>query len=235
MLKLVRAGAKHFVAGLTISVLALGAMTASADDAADARELVEKAQATLAKFASDPVMGGFRAAVKKAHGVLISPQISRAAVIVGVSGGNGVLVARDQAGKWSGPAFYTLGEASFGLQAGADAAQVIFVAMTERGVTKLLSSNVKLGVDATVAAGPVGAGAEAATAGLSVDILSFSLSQGLYAGISAEGGVLGARGSLNKAYYGKEVSPADILVKHEVTNPHAAGLLEEITKVASGK
>jgi lipid-binding SYLF domain-containing protein len=235
MLKRVHVGTRLLVITLAIAALAVGAMPARADDAADAKELVEKAQATLAKFAADPLMGGFRAAVKNSKGVLIAPQISRAAVIVGVSGGSGVLLARDQAGKWAGPAFYTMGEASFGLQAGADAAQVALVAMTDRGVQKLLGSNVKLGADVSAAAGPVGAGAEAATAGLSVDILAFSLSQGLYAGISAEGGMIGKRDSLNKAYYGQEVSPEDILVKHTVSNPHAAPLLEEITKVAGGK
>src|SRR6185503_9148310 len=97
--------------------------------------------------------------------MLILPQMVRAAFIVGGSGGSGVLIARDEkAGKWKGPAFYTLGGASFGFQAGADAAEVVILAMTERGVTKLLSPQVKLGADVSVAAGPVGGGASAATA-----------------------------------------------------------------------
>ncbi|MGH7480362.1 MAG: lipid-binding SYLF domain-containing protein, partial [Candidatus Methylomirabilales bacterium] len=94
---------------------------------------------------------------------------------MGISGGSGVLLAHDaKARKWGGPAFYTIGEASFGLQAGGQAAEVVLVALTDRGVTALLSTSAKLGADAGVALGPVGAGAEAATANLSVDLVSYS-------------------------------------------------------------
>ena len=111
-------------------------------------------------------MGALRDLAKKAKGTIDPPQMLRGAFIVGASGGTGVLVARDEkTGKWRGPAFLHPGRASFGFQAGADAAEVIIVAMTERGVTKLLSPQVKLGADISVAAGPVGGGATAATAG----------------------------------------------------------------------
>jgi SH3 domain-containing YSC84-like protein 1 len=152
--------------------------SAWADDAMDARQLVEKAKLTVEQFQTDPNMGSLRDLAKKAKGMLILPQMIRAAFIVGGSGGSGVLVARDEkAGQWRGPAFYTLGGASFGFQAGADAAEVIILAMTERGVTKLLSPQVKLGADISVAAGPVGGGAAAATAGLSADLISYSMAK----------------------------------------------------------
>ena len=94
----------------------------------------------MEEFQSDPNMGGFRDLAKRARGMLILPQMVRAAFILGASGGSGVLVARDSpTGSWHGPAFNTLGGASFGFQAGADAAEVIILAMTERGVTKLLA------------------------------------------------------------------------------------------------
>jgi lipid-binding SYLF domain-containing protein len=80
----------------------------------------------------------------------------------------------------------------------------------------------------------VGAGAEAATANLSADIVSYSRAKGLYAGMSVEGAVVATRGSLNKAYYGQEVSPTDILIRRTVSNPQAAGLIEAVTK-AGGK
>jgi lipid-binding SYLF domain-containing protein len=136
--------------------------------------------------------------------------------------------------QWRGPAFYTLGGASFGFQAGADAAEVIILAMTERGVTKLLSPQVKLGADISVAAGPVGAGAAAATAGLSADLISYSMAKGLYGGFSVDGSVAGVRTAMNKAYYGKAVSPADILIKGTVKNPQASALLEAATKIGGG-
>jgi lipid-binding SYLF domain-containing protein len=83
-----------------------------------------------------------------------------------------------------------------------------------------------------IAVGPVGAGAEAATANLSADIISFSRAKGLYAGVSLEGAVVATRGALNKAYYGKEVSPTDILVKRTVSNQKAAGLVSAVSKAA---
>src|SRR5262245_51563774 len=167
-------------------------MGAQADDAQDARQLVEKAKLSAEQFRTDSNMASLRDYSKKAKGMLILPQMLRAAFIFGGSGGSGVLVTRDQkTGRWHGPAFYSLGGASFGFQAGADAAEVIILAMTERGVTKLLSPQVKLGGDISVAAGPVGAGAAAATAGLSADLISYSMSKGLYGGFSVHGPVVG--------------------------------------------
>jgi len=222
--------------GLAIVCMAIGARAAFADDASDARELVDKARLTIEKFATDPAMTGFRDAVKRARGVFISPLVVRGAFIIGISGGSGVFLARDQAtGPWGGPAFYSMGEASFGLQAGGDAQEVVLLAMTDRGVTRLLSATTKLGADASVAGGPVGAGVTAETAGLSADIISFALSKGLFIGVSLEGAVVGVRGSLNNAFYGKEVSPTDILIRRTATNPQAAPLIEAVAKVAGGK
>ena len=207
---------------------------AMADDAQDARHLVDKARLTFESFMADKDLGpSVRSLVKRAKGVLIYPQVLKGAFLVGVSGGSGVLLAHDaKARKWGGPAFYTIGEASFGLQAGGQASEVILVALTDRGVTALLSTSAKLGVDVGVALGPVGAGAEAATANLSADLVSYSRAQGLYAGVSLEGAVVAARDGLNKAYYGKEVTPTAILVRHEATNPQAAGLIGAVSKAA---
>ena len=216
--------------------LGLGGAPARADDASDARQLVEKAKLTVEQFQTDENMGALRDLAKKAKGMLIMPQMLRAAFIVGGSGGSGVLVARDAKGnQWRGPAFYTLGGASFGFQAGADAAEVVILAMTERGVTKLLSPQVKLGADISVAAGPVGGGAAAGTAGISADLLAFSISKGLYGGFSVDGSVAGVREALNHAYYGKPVTPADILIKGAVKNPHASGLLGAVAKLGGAR
>ena len=222
-----------WVAGVAMVTLLFGSARAWADDAQDARQVAEKAKLTVEQFQSEPNMEGFRELAKKAKGMLIMPQMLRAAFIVGASGGTGVLVARDEkAGKWRGPAFHTLGGASFGFQAGADAAEVIILAMTERGVTKLLSPQVKLGADISVAAGPVGGGAAAATAGLSADLVSYSMSKGLYGGFSVDGSVVGVRTALNQAFYGKPVSPTDILIKGAVTSPQADPLIAAVTKLA---
>jgi len=221
-------------------VLAMAATTligpepAMADDAQDARQLVDKARLTFESFMADKDLGpSVRSLVKRAKGVLIYPQLLKGAFLVGVSGGSGVMLAHDaKARKWGGPAFYTMGEASFGLQIGGQAAEVVLVALTDRGVAALLSTSAKLGADVGVAVGPVGAGAEAATANLSADIISYSRAKGLYGGISLEGAVVAVRDGLNKAYYGKEVTPTAILVRHEATNPQAAGLIGAVSKAA---
>lgn len=209
---------------------------ARADDAIQAKQLVQKAHMTLESFAGASEMEGFRSLMKDAQGIFVSPQILRGAFIIGASGGSGVFLVRDKhKGDWTGPAFYTIGEASFGLQIGGDSSEVILLAMTERGVNALLSSSVKLGGDIGIAVGPIGAGAEASTANLSADIISFSRSKGLYGGISLEGAVIAVRGSLNKAYYGKDVSPTDILIARVVRNDQANMLRSMITKMAGGK
>jgi lipid-binding SYLF domain-containing protein len=228
--------ATGWVAVVVTMALLLGAARAWADDAEDARQLVEKAKLTVEQFQTDTNMGSLRDLAKKAKGMLILPQMLRAAFIVGASGGSGVLVARDEkAAQWRGPAFHTLGGASFGFQAGADAAEVIILAMTERGVTKLLSPQVKLGADVSVAAGPVGGGMAGASAGLSADLISYSMSKGLYGGFSVDGSVVGVRTALNQAYYGKPVTPADILIKGTVKNPQASALIAAVAKLAGGQ
>jgi lipid-binding SYLF domain-containing protein len=218
-------------------VLALAAPV-SADDAMDAKQLVEKAKLTIDSFAADKVMGApVKNLLKKAKGAFISPQVLRGAFIVGVSGGSGVLVVRDaKTDAWHGPAFYTMGEASFGLQAGGDASEVVLLLMTDRGVNAMLSTSVKLGADASVAAGPVGGGAQASTANISADILTFTRSKGLYGGVSLEGAVVATRDGLNEAFYGKkDLKPADILVQRTVTNPAANPLLADVRKLAASK
>jgi len=124
--------------------------------------------------AADHNLAAFHDLAKRAKGVFIAPELLKAAFVVGASGGSGVLVVRDEkTGKWHGPAFYTLGAASFGLQIGAEASEVAVLAMTERGVTAMLQPSVKLGADASIAAGPVGLGVSGATANVSADLVSF--------------------------------------------------------------
>jgi len=173
-----------------------------ADDAQDAQQLVDKARLTFEAFIADKDMGPpLHSLLKRAKGVLVYPQILKGAFIIGVSGGSGVMLAHDQKARtWGGPAFYTIGEASFGLQAGGEASEVVLVALTERGVAALLSTSTKLGANAGVALGPVGAGAEAATANLSADIISYSRAKGLYAGLSLDGAVVATRGWTERSW-----------------------------------
>jgi len=206
---------------------------AVADDALEAAQLVEKARMTFQSFMAAQEMQGFRDLMKSARGVFISPQVLKGAFIIGASGGSGVFLAYDsKIGKWSDPAFYTMGEVSFGFQAGGQASEIILLAMTTRGISAFMGNSLKLGADAGIAAGPVGMGAEAATANLSADILSFARSKGLYGGISLEGAVIATRNSMNEAFYGKPTTPTDIVILHNVSNPQAAELVKSVTQAS---
>jgi lipid-binding SYLF domain-containing protein len=229
--------AKLFSGMLIVFALAaagtLFALPAAADDALQARHLAEKARLTLETFSQAPEMEAFRNLIKKARGVFVAPQIIKGAFIIGAAGGSGVFVARDyKTGDWVGPAFYTIGEASFGFQFGGQASEVILLAMTERGIHALLESSVKLGADVGVAAGPIGMGAAASTANFSADIISFARSKGLYGGISVDGAIVKTRSGWNSAYYGTSITPSEILIRRTVTNPASAGLIQEVSKLA---
>ncbi|HAM52533.1 MAG TPA: hypothetical protein DCP92_18220 [Nitrospiraceae bacterium] len=214
-------------------MIGFATVPAAADDAMDSKQLVEKARLSFDRFVTPKDNQAFRDLLKKAMGVFIAPQILKGAFIVGVSGGSGVFVTRDEkTGQWGGPAFYTIGSASFGLQIGGQASEVVFLAMTERGVNALLGSSVKLGADVGMAAGPVGAGVSAATANLSADIVSFARAKGAFAGISLDGAIVKVREGLNEAYYGKKVDPIDILIKRDVKNRQAEELLNAVSKAA---
>jgi len=228
------------VTALVVAVSAVGAVPAVGDaakDARDAQQLVERARLTVESFAADETVGKpVRNLIKKAKGVYIAPDVLRGAFIVGASGGSGVLLVRGDKGQWNGPAFYTIGEASFGLQAGVDKSEVVLLIMSDRGVSSMLASSVKLGGDVSVAAGPVGAGAAAETANVSADILSFARAKGLYAGASLEGAVMAKRKGLNEAYYNKnDITPTEILIKGTAANKQAEPLKTEVNKLATGK
>ncbi len=217
------------------SAAALFPGPAAADEAMEARHLLEKAQLTLETFSRAPEMEAFRNLMRDARGVFVAPQVLKGAFVVGAAGGSGVLVSRDRLkGQWAGPAFYTIGEVSFGLQIGGSASEVVLLAMTDRGVNALLKTSAKLGADVGVAAGPVGVGVAASTANLSADIMSFSRSKGLYIGLSLDGAIVKTREDLNDGFYGGVVTPADILLKRSVANPESEGLLDVVARLAAG-
>ncbi len=230
--------ARVIIAG-TVMVACTGPLAASRaeeDAGLQARHLAERAQQTLETFASAPEMDAFRNLIGDARGVFIAPQVLKGAFIFGASGGSGIFVARDRLrNQWAGPAFYTVGSVSFGLQIGGNASEVILLVMTDRGVNALLQTSAKLGADVGAAVGPVGVGAAASTANLSADILSFSRSKGLYGGLSVDGAIVKPRADLNDAYYRVVTTPSDILMKRSVSEPHARSLLDMISRIAGGR
>ena len=128
-----------------------------ADDASEAKKLIDQAEATLKNFMNDPDIQGFSKLLEGAAGVYIVPRLTKGAFIFGIEGGNGVVLARDEKTRaWSEPLFYETSAASFGLQAGAQSQEAVLLIMTPKGMDRLLSSTVKLGVDGSVAIGPKG-------------------------------------------------------------------------------
>jgi lipid-binding SYLF domain-containing protein len=229
-----RIASKVGLAGLVIAFsasLLFTAMTpAKADDRADAQAIVDKAKITFESFMRDKNYTWLHENLKNAKGLLIYPQILKAGFILGGSGGTGVLVVRDSNTKdWSQPAFYTLGSVTFGFQIGGEAAEVLVLAMSQKAIDSLFATSVKLGGDASVAAGPYGVGEKA---NVTADFISFAKSKGLYAGLNLEGSAVTVRDSLNKAYYGKEVRPLEIIVEKKVSNKGAAALREALKKGA---
>lgn len=194
-----------------------------ADDAGDAKKIVDQAETTLKNFMSDPDMKWFASHLKDAKGVFILPKLAKGAFIFGVEGGNGVMLARDEkSDAWSEPVFYETSAVSFGLQAGVQSQEAIVLIMTPKGVDSLLANKVKLGVDGSVAIGPKGLGTDR---DLMSDFVTFTRAKGLYAGVSFDGASIRTKDDLNTAYFGEDVRPSDIVVAHKAKpNPNSKEL-----------
>ncbi len=146
--------------------------------------------------------------------VLIFPSVKKVAVGIGGSYGRGALVCRKgdkMDGKWAAPAMYALDQGSLGIQLGATATDFVLVIMNEKGADQILSGKTKLGANAAAAAGPTGAQAQGYNAAsMKVDVLTYSRTKGLFAGVSLEGASMDVDKDANKALYGKEITARDI-------------------------
>ncbi len=189
--------------------------------------LVADARTTLNNFLRDPDQTWIQDNLSRAKAVMIAPQIVRAGFIVGGSGGRAVLVARDGR-TWAGPAFYNLATASVGFQAGLDVSEAIIVVMTDKGLNSLLSNSFKMGGDASIAAGPVGASARST---VTADLITFTRAKGIYGGLNLDGTVVSTNVPWNDSYYARtNLLPPDILVRRTVTSNNATALLADVAK-----
>ncbi len=153
--------------------------------------------------------------------VIVIPSLKKAAFVFGGEYGKG-LMSCHRGGAWSAPVFMELQKGSWGLQIGAQSIDLILLVNNERGMKKLLGNKVTLGAEASVAAGPVGRDARAATdAQMKAEILSYSRAQGLFAGINLSGGVLRPDPDDNEDLYDRKVSAADVLTTDKVSAPAA--------------
>jgi lipid-binding SYLF domain-containing protein len=220
----------RLVLGLALLVTPLAAWAATSQ--ADAQEEVVAAGQTLDDFVADPDMKWFRDHSREAKGLLICSKVVKAGFIIGGSGGRCVFVAK-QGTTWNGPAFYTVGTASAGFQAGVESSAIIGLVKTQKAVDALMSKEFKLGGDASVAVGPVGAG----TAGFpGADIVYYSRAKGLYGGLNLSGARVKPSEDYNNAYYGKTVYPTDIIIHGAAHIPAATpALLTKVEKLYAGK
>jgi lipid-binding SYLF domain-containing protein len=171
--------------------------------------------------------------VRDSSAIAIFPSAVSGGFIFGAKYGQGVILAKDKkTNKWSAPAVFNLGGASFGLQIGGQATDIILLVMSERGLDGLLQSKLTLGADAAVSAGPVGRDAQASTdLQLKGGIFSYSRSRGAFIGVKLEGAVISYNSEANQALYDKAVSAQDLLISKSLESPKSAErLLQNLTK-----
>jgi lipid-binding SYLF domain-containing protein len=214
---------------LVLSMLFAVSGTALAQ--AEQQKLVDDAAASFSNFMRDPDMTWLQQNINRAKAVMISPALLKAGFIFGGSGGRAVVLTHDaKSGKWIGPAFYTMATASVGFQAGIQVSEALTLVMTDKALNSLLATSVKLGADASVAAGPVGAGARSDVV---ADFIAFSRAKGVYGGLNLDGTVIGISNDWNEVYYNKKgILPPDILVRMSAHNKGADKLVAEVTRAA---
>ncbi len=198
--------------------------------ASEQQQLVDKAKLTVESLKTQSDLEQFRKLLAVSKGVMVFPQVLKAGFFVGGAGGSGVLMARGVDGSWSSPAFYTMGQASFGLQIGAEAKELVLVIMTQKGLEAIINNQVKLGGDLSAAVGPMGTNVGASsTTNMDVDVFSFAKNSGLFIGASVEGSILDARDDWQKAYYGQAVTSGDVVLRRTVNAVGAADLKDALT------
>ncbi len=199
--------------------------------AGEAERIVDRARILLDDMYEDPDFRDMRVYVRNAYGVVVVPRLLRGGFILGAQFGRGVLVVRDpRSGRWSDPVFVTLAGGSVGLQIGGQATDLVITVMNRAAVDKMLRSEFKIGVDASAALGPVGAGIGAGTTTrFGEDLYLFAKNIGLYAGMTLEGAVIAVDMDRIREYYGRRVAPRRIAAG-EVSNPHAEALRRALAR-----
>src|SRR6202030_448531 len=216
---------KNVLASITIALLMLALNTPAADKEEKDEDRIKDAGRVLTEILNvpDDVPQDL---LDKADCVVVFPSVLKAAFIVGASYGRGVMTCRtgpDFTGPWGAPSMMALEGGSFGLQIGGEATDFVLLVMNERGANGILSSKVKLGGDASVAAGPVGRDLSAETdATLRAEILSYSRARGAFAGVSLEGSTIRPDNDANEKIYGRKIPPRQIVRSGTVAVPAAA-------------
>jgi lipid-binding SYLF domain-containing protein len=195
-----------------VALLACTAPLVRAQQPSDEAKRVQEAATVFDEIMAAEDQAIPRAIMGKAAGIAIFPNTIKAGFIVGGMRGRGIISSRSEGGSWSAPAFLTLTGGSIGLQIGGQAADLVLVINEGRGLEALVSNQFKLGVDAAVAAGPVGRDAQASTdLQLRAQILSYSRSRGLFAGVTINGSTIRQDRDANQRFYGKPLDTKQII------------------------
>jgi SH3 domain-containing YSC84-like protein 1 len=223
---------------VVLGILILASLTFANGDERQKREQDRLQNADLVMQEILKVPGDIpRDLLDRARCVIVMPSVLKAAFVIGGSYGRGAMVCRtgkDFSGPWGAPAMYALEGGSVGFQIGGEATDFVFLVMNNRGADSLLHSEVRLGADASAAAGPVGRLASADTdAYMRSEILSYSRARGAFAGISLEGSTLRPDSGANRALYGRSISASEIIEGSEVQAPSNAGDLTAVLQKAS--
>jgi lipid-binding SYLF domain-containing protein len=208
---------------LAFAMASLAFVPARAADSDDA-DRIRESVAVFNEIMAAPDKAIPTAILEKIEGVAVFPGTLKGGFIVGAQHGRGILSARLEGSRaWSAPAFMTVTGGSFGAQIGAQAVDLVLVVLNKRGLDKLVSNEFKIGVDAGVAAGPVGREAAAATdIALHAEILSYSRARGLFAGVNLNGSSIRADDDANHRFYGKPLRPVEIIAQPMMDAPAPA-------------
>lgn len=212
------------------TAVALSLSGASAADHKDQSILIDQAEQTVDHLRNDPAFGPAKSMLNEARAIMIIPSLVKGGFIFGAEGGRGVLLSR-MGDRWSAPAFYTMGSASFGFQAGLQKAEIAMIVMSDRALKAIQDGDVKLGAGGGLTVATLSAGAEAATASnLSGDLILWTSATGLYGGITLNGSVIHADSEANEAFYGKPVS-VDAIMSGAVSNRESDQLRADLSAV----
>lgn len=216
----------RLIAAAVLSLSLSMGLSACADFQGDpgvfADDVIGRAAQTVSRFSVQDDKAEYRRFLKDAVAVAVFPRIIKGGFIGGAEMGTGVLLARQPDGRWGYPAFYTLGAGSVGFQMGLEDSEMVLIIRTQKGLESVLKHQGKLGAEVQTTIGLFGAGLEGSTTtAMGADIVAYSSSiVGLYGGANIEGAVLARRKDMNRAFYGEDVAPRDIVLG-DARNPKA--------------
>jgi len=226
----------------TLNILAIAAVIASLslhslcqdkeEKGGTERERIKESGEVLKQILDMPDKGVPKSVLNGAKCVIVMPSVKKVAIGIGGTYGRGVMTCRtgaDYKGSWSAPIMMASSGGNIGFQIGGEATDFLIIVMNDQGAQSLMNNKVKLGADASIAAGPVGRTAEASTNGrMQAQMLSYSRSRGVFGGVSLSGATLRPDGDANENLYGKKVTPKEIIANKVEMPPESNQLIQDL-------